>query len=191
MEHACVGLNNPKVAGAEATARELAGVSAWIFTNDIFGATGASPTGDGTDGRTDGTQAVFAEANLESAIDLIWNSGGDPTMILAGSFNKRKITAFVGNATRFKDADDRSVVNAVDVYVSDYGELQVVPDRFLRSRDVLILDPDFWGLHFLRPVQERPLAKTGDAEKRQVIVEYTLAAYNEKSSGGVFDRTTA
>lgn len=195
MENALVGLNNAKVAGNESTARELASVQSWIATNDVFNSggtpAGASPTGDGTDARTDsGTQQVFTEAMLTSAIDLIWNSGGDPTIVLAGSFNKRKITGFTGNATRFKDADDRSVVNAVDVYVSDYGDLQIVPDRYLRSRDVLIIDPEFWGVHYLRPVQERPLAKSGDSEKRQLVVEYTLASYNEKSSGGVFDLTT-
>lgn len=196
MEHACVGLNNAQVNTNEATAREFGSVQSFIATNDVFNSggtpAGASPTGDGTDARTDsGTQQVFTEAMLESAVDLIWNSGGDPTMVLCGSFNKRKITGFTGNATRYKDADDRSVINAVDVYVSDYGELQIVPDRYVRTRDVLILDPDFWGLHYLRPVQSRELAKLGDNVTHQIIVEYTLAAYNEKSSGGVFDLTTS
>ena len=196
MEHAFIGINNLRVAGAEGTARESGSVTSWIATNDVFSAAGApagaSPTGDGSDVRTDdGTPLVFTEAMLESAIDLTWNSGGDPTMVLAGSFNKRKMTGFTGNATRYKDADDRSVINAVDVYVSDYGELQIVPDRYLRTRDVLIIDPDFWSVDYLRPVQSRELAKTGDATTHQIIVEFTLAALNEKSSSGVFDLTVA
>lgn len=189
IENALVGVNQAKVAGNESTARQSASVNAWIFTNDDFGSMGASPTGDGSNGRTDGTQRAFTETLLTNAIDLIWASGGNPSMILLGSAAKRKLTAFTGNATRFKDADDRSIVNAVDVYVSDYGELQVVPDRYIRARDVHIIDPNYWSIQYLRPFQERPLAKTGDSEKRQIIVEWTLAALNEKSSGGVYDLT--
>jgi hypothetical protein len=190
IETTLVGTNKGKAVGAAGTARQAASVDAWIFTNDIIG-TGlaASPVGDGVAGRTDGTTGAFVEANLTAAIDLIWASGGDPTMVILSSGQKRLATAFTGNATRFKDADDRAVVNAVDVYVSDYGELQIVPDRYIRSRDVLIIDPEYWMISYLRPFQDRPLAKSGDSEKRQLIVEWTLAALNEKSSGGVFDRT--
>lgn len=196
MEHAFVGVSNAKVSGAEATARELASANTWIHTNTVFNSggtpAGADPTGDGTDTPTDsGTQQAFTESMLTELIDEIWNSGGDPSIIMCGSFQKRAITGFTGNATRYKDADDRSVVNAVDVYVSDYGELQVVPNRYIRARDVLVIDPNFWEVAYLRPVQSRPLAKTGDNEKRQIIVECTLVANNEKSSGIVRDLTTS
>lgn len=196
MEHGLVGLSNAKVAGASGTEREYASVQSWIATNTVFqtgGApAGADPTGDGTDVPTDdGTPVAFTEAMLETAIDAAWNAGADVTMILAGSFNKRAITGFTGNATRYKDADDRSVVNAVDVYVSDYGEMQVVPDRYLRGRDVIGVDPDFWSLQFLRPVQSRELAKTGDNITQQIITEYTLAALNEASSFIIRDLTTS
>jgi hypothetical protein len=191
MENDLVGLSNIKVAGAEGTAREYAGVNTWIATNTDFGASGADPTGDGTDIPTDGTQRAFTEAIFEVVIDEIWNSGGDPTLAIMGSFQKRAVTGFSGNATKFKDVDDRSVVNAVDVYESDYGQFQVVPDRYQRSREVILVDPDFWALHFLRPTQSRELSKTGDNVTRQIIVEYTLAALNEKSSGIIRDLTTS
>lgn len=197
MEHACVGLSNAKAVGASGTAREFASYQSWVATNTVFNSggapAGADPTGDGTDVPTDsGTQQAFTEGMLESCIDLLWNAGADASVILAGSFNKRAITGFTGAAgTVFKDATDRTVINAVDVYVSDFGEMSVVPDRYLRSRDVLVFDPDFWALHYLRPVQSRELAKTGDNITQQIIVEYTLAALNEKSSGIIRDLTTA
>ena len=80
--------NNARVAGNDTTARELAGVPAWLATNTSFGAGGADPTGDGTDARTDGTQRAFAEADLRDVLAKCWDEGGNPSLIMTGSFNK-------------------------------------------------------------------------------------------------------
>ena len=92
-----------------------------------------------------------------------------------------------------EQAATRKIVAAVDVYQSDFGTLKVVPDRFMRSRDVLILQMDMWGLATLkgRNMLSQDLAKTGDSDQRQLLAEYTLEARNEKGSGGVFDVTSA
>ena len=70
---------------------------------------------------------------------------------------------------------------------------KVVPNRFMRARDVLVLQTDMWAVAFLngRRMVSIPLAKTGDSDRRQILSEYTLVARNEKSSGGVFDNTTS
>lgn len=192
MENALVGLNNARAAGSATVARETASVQAFIATNDDFGVGGASPTGDGTDARTDGTQRAFAEADLETVIDLIWNAGGKPDILMVGSFNKRAMNAFVGISTStFHDAADKSIIAATDVYVTDYGDIALVPNRFSRSRDCLVYQKDMWAVSFLRNMNTKDIATTGDAMKKQIIVEYTLEARNEKSSGGVFDLNTA
>ncbi len=192
MEHHLVGVNQAAVTGSATVARNLGSYSSWVATNDIFGSGGVSPTGDGTDARTDGTQAAFTETMLEDGIDLIFNSGGDPDIILAGSFNKRKITNFVGNSdTQNLETAAKHIVNAVSVYESDYGSMMVVPDRFVRSRDVLVYQKSFWNIAMLRDMQTEDIAKTGDSDKKQILVEYTLEAGNEASSGGVFDLTTS
>jgi hypothetical protein len=81
----------------------------------------------------------------------------------------------------------------VKVCDSDFGTLEVVPNRFMRARDVLVLQTDMWAVAFLngRRMVSIPLAKTGDSDRRQILSEYTLVARNEKSSGGVFDLTTS
>jgi len=192
MENALVGLNNAAVTGDTTTARELASYQSWVATNDIFGSGGVSPTGDGTDARTDGTQAAFTESMLEDAVDLIWNAGGNADTMMVGSFNKRAINAFVGRSTTTDhNVAARSIISAADVYKSDYGDLKIIPNRFSRARDCLIYEKDKWAIAFLRNMLTRSIAPTGDAEKRQVVVEYTLEARNEKSSGGVFDLTTS
>ncbi len=183
--------NKAKNAGSAGVARELAGVPAWIATNTNFGTGGADPTGDGSNARTDGAQRAFAEADLKAVLGNIFDAGGQPDLIMVGSFNKQQMSAFSGNATRTVDAKDKRLTAAIDVYVSDFGELSVIPNRFMRARDALILQTDMWAFATLRDFEEVPLAKTGDSDAVMIVTEYTLEARNEASSGGVFDLTTA
>jgi hypothetical protein len=178
--------NNAKVVGNDTTASELAGVPAWIATNTEK-TDGADPTGDGTDARSDGTGRVFSEALLKSVLQQCWNEGGDPNMMMVGSNNKQKASTFGGNAERRIDANDKALVATVDIYVSDFGQLQIVANRFQRARDVLILQTDMWALAELDSFKEVPLAKTGDSDRVQLICEYTLESRNEKASGIVAD----
>jgi hypothetical protein len=152
---------------------------------------GSSPAGTGADARTDGTQRAFTEAQLKAALKLVWDSGGDPTMLQCGSFNKQKLSGFTGGSTRFDPAENKRLVAAVDVYESDFGALTVAPNRFSPSRSVHIITPDMWAVAFLRDFQLEDLAKTGDAQKQFLLAEYTLESRNEAASGGVFDLTTS
>lgn len=192
FEHHLVGISNAAAAGNATTARETASIHAWLATNTSRGATGTDPTGDGTDVPGDGTQRAFTEDLLGAVIDSIYLEGGNPDVIMANAFNKRALTNFSGNAAEVKhDNTDKKIINAVDVYVSDYNTISVVPNRFLRARDVLVLEMDYWKVAVLRPMQNMEIARTGDAEKRQVLMEAGLCAANEASSGIVADLTTA
>lgn len=186
MEKALLA-NNAKVTGSESVARELAGAPAWINTNSSFGVGGADPTGDGTDARTDGTQRAFTEADLKTVLAACWDEGGEPDIIMTGSTNKQAMSAFTGGATRTVDARDKRLTAAIDVYVSDFGELSVMPNRFMRSREVLVLQMDMWALATIDDFLETPLAKTGDSDRVQLLSEYTLEARNEASSGIIAD----
>lgn len=190
MEFALLS-NKAKVTGSESLAAELAGVPSWLVTNTNFGGGGADPTGDGTDARTDGTQRAFAEADLKAVLSAAWDEGGEPDLIMLGSFNKQAMSSFTGNATRTVDASDKRLTAAIDVYVSDFGELSVIPNRFMRSRDALVLQMDMWALASIAEFQETPLAKTGDSDRVQLLSEYTLESRNEAASGGIFDLTTS
>jgi hypothetical protein len=66
-----------------------------------------------------------------------------------------------------------------------------MPTRENRSRDVFVMQSDMWACGVSRPTNNKPLAKTGDNEKRQIVTELTLVARNEKSSGMVVDCTTS
>jgi hypothetical protein len=185
--------NNAEVTGSSGTARELGSMLAWIDTNTSAG-TGGSDGSLGNTARTDassGNQRAFTEALYKSVLAAIFDAGGDPTMTYVGSFNKQVMSGFTGNATRMKSAEDKVLTAAIDIYDSDFGELKVMPSRHMRTRDCLILQPDMWAVAYLRPFQVSDLAKTGDTDKKQMLVEYTLDSRNEKASGGVFDLTTS
>ena len=191
--------NQSRDAGGAAAARTLAGLASWIQGNVNKAANGANgqfnPRGGAVDTpgtlRTDGTQRAFTEAQLKDVVAKTWNNGGDPSMIMLGSFNKQKLSGFTGGSTKMTSAEDKRLVAAIDIYESDFGSMTVVPNRFSRNRDCFVLSPDMWSVAFLRDFQLMDLAKTGDAEKKAMLAEYTLVSKNEKASGAVFDLTTA
>ena len=188
--------NGAKVVGSSSAARVLAGVTAWIATNEAnVGVGGSAPAGDGTDVRTNGTQTVLTEADLKLVLQGCWDEGGKPDMIMTGSFNKQAMSAFVGGGTSGpaqRTVGNETTINAAfDVYVSDFGSLKVVPNRFMRARDMLVLEMNLWAMSTLRSFEETPLAKTGDSDRCQLLSEYTLESRQEKGNGIVADLTTS
>ena len=188
--------NNAQVAGNTTTARETGGLGSWIATNDIMGVAGspASPTGDGTDARTDGTQRAFTESMLKSAMQLAFSSGGTPSILMVGPFNKTVVSGFAGIAAqRYMAPSDSptTIIGAADVYLSDFGTLSVTTNLFQRERDAFILDPEYASVNYLRPIQNVELAKTGDASKSMLLCEAGLEVGSEAAHAGVFDLTTS
>lgn len=196
VETTFCGVNQLKVSGATTTARKMASILAWIKTNTDKGTAGgaADPTAaDGTITRVDGTQRAFTEAQLKSVVQKCWTSGGKPETIMLGAFNKQVFSTFVGRGTPTQDQATKKITAAADVYESDFGRLKTVPNRFMRSRDVLVLQMEYWASAALpgRNFITFPLAKTGDTDKKQLLVEHTLVSRQEASSGGVFDLTSS
>ena len=183
--------NQARVAGNASTARKFGSIGAWIATNDDFNTSDGASGGSGSTARTDGTQRAMTEDMLKSVIKNVWNAGGNPSIVMVGPFNKQKISGFTGGSTRFDASEDKTLYTSIDVYSSDFGDLEVVPNRFSRDRDALVLDMDYWSVGFLRGFTMHELSKTGDSEKRQLLVELSLISRNEAASGGVFDLTTS
>ena len=100
---------------------------------------------------------------------------------------KQTFSGFTGNATRFDKSEDAKLYASVDYYVSDFGTLQAVPNRFQATRDVFILQSDKLAIAYLRPFMTKEIASTGDAEKRELIVEYCLECRAPKAHGVVYD----
>ena len=181
-------------AGSSGTARASAGLPAFLRTNADRGTGGADGTtsGSGDSGyvnaaATDGTQRAITETLLKGVIADCWDAGAEPSVVICGSSQKQAISAFTGNATRYKEAEDSKLNAAIDVYISDFGELQIVPSRFSRSRDVLVLDPNYARVAYLAPTSQKPLARTGHAERRLISVEWGVQVDNEAAHGVIAD----
>lgn len=190
MESSFVGSNKARNAGGASTARQSASILSWIGTNDSFDSTtGASPSallGEST--RTDSSAVrPLTETLLKDVLQLIWTEGGNPDCIMANAFQRRQMDLFTGGNTRSLDVKDEVLHTTFDVYVSSWGRLKIMPNRFMRTRDVLILQLDMWAIAYYRTFQRSLFGKTGDNKKVELLAEACLEARNEKASGGVFD----
>jgi len=188
--------NQAKVAGDSSTARRMAGVPSWLTTNTNFqsGGSGADPTGDGSNARTDdSTPTAFSQTKFDNVMQQIWVAGGKPDSVYLSAFQMNLALGFTGNNNQRSNitAEAEKVIKHMSVYVTPWGTVEFKPTRENRARDVFIMQDDMWAVGVLRATKNEELAKTGDNEKRQVVTELTLVCRNEKSSGGIYDNTVA
>lgn len=190
--------NNGSSAGTAAAARALGGLESWYTSNVSRGTGGASggyTAGGTTTAAGDTTQRTFTEAMLKAVIKSCWDNGGDPKMVMVGSFNKQTVSGFSGIATLYRDTAPKlapaSIMGAADIYVSDFGQHAIVPNRFSRARSAHVLDMDYWEVAVLQPMKIENLAKTGHSERRLLSTELTLCSKNQAASGVVADLTTS
>jgi hypothetical protein len=182
------------IGSSNSTARRMASLLSWIKTNSSVQTNGGDPTTIGVSTRTDGNTRTFTEALLKEVVAEVFTSGGSPKVLMVGPSGKQKVSSFTGiGETRFNvtGAKPSTIIGAADIYVSDFGNMSVVPNRFMRNRDALILDPEYAALAYLRPFQTNELAKTGDADMTQILVEVTLEVKNEAAHGIVADLNMA
>src|SRR5690606_36407774 len=198
--------NQASSLGGATTASKLGGLPSWLETN-------VSRAGDGSSGgyssttaltvaATDstGTGRTFTETLLKGVMQSCFTNGGNPTILMVGPYNKGQFsnaTNFPGiaelrsNIAQNNKSSMATVIGAADVYLGDFGTLQVVPNRFQRERDAWLLDPEYLALGQLRPISSRDLAVTGDSDKKQMVTEVTLVVKNEAAHGVVADLTTS
>jgi hypothetical protein len=185
--------NQGQSAGNTSTARTLGALLSYIKSNTSkngTATTGVDPVTVGVSTRTDGTTRTFTEAMLKTVIASVFTSGGTPSTLFVSPTQKQVVSGFTGLAAQryqVPTTGQATILAGADLYQSDFGVLSIVPDRFMRSRDALILDPEYAALAFLRPFQTNELARVGDAEKTQILAEFTLEVRNEAAHGGVFD----
>jgi hypothetical protein len=185
--------NQGQSAGNASTARTLGSLLSYIKSNTSkngTSVTGVDPVTVGVSTRTDGTTRAFTEAMLKTVIASVFTNGGTPSTLFVSPTQKQVVSAFTGLAAQryqVPTSGQATILAGADLYQSDFGVISIVPDRFMRTRDALILDPEYAALAYLRPFQTNELARVGDAEKTQILAEFTLEVRNEAAHGGVFD----
>jgi len=184
-------------AGSTSVARGTASLGAFIKTNVDMQTNGVNPSYSTlpNSARTDGNVRTFTETILKNVIQQVWSAGGTPKILMTGPVNKQRVSGFAGIASSRFNIDGgvkpATIIGAADVYVSDFGNVQVVPNRFQRERDAWVLDPEYAKVTTLRPYQQIELAKTGDADKRLLLVEFGHLVLAENAHGLAADLITS
>lgn len=185
LEYAMVGIDNDKVAGDATTAREMASAlfmidsTAQVITDSDASATTANVAGP------------LTEANVLALHLALYNNGADPDTLMVKPADAQVVAGFAAvSNTRMRDfGTGQRVVNSVDVYVSPWGELRVVKNRFINTGFALMYDPENWRKLTLRPWTRTMLAKTGDNEMHMLVGEFSLKHVNFKASGTIENLT--
>lgn len=164
-------------AGAAATARQTRGLAGWIRQGSVGAGAGVFPVPSTNTAPVAGTGRAWTEALLKDLAVDAYAAGGEPDTLYLRPADKQLTSAFVGNATRFEKVEKSTITAAYDYYVSDFGTIKVVPDRFCDAAAYLI-DHSHVSMKTLDPLTRSPLAKTGDAEKMLLTVEYALTMDN-------------
>ena len=190
IEKRAVG-NYASVAAAAGTAGLFGGAQAWLTSNVSRGSSGANGgfSAGTVAAATNGTQRAYTEPLLKTVLQSIWSAGGNPKMVITNGTQKQAEAAFVGLADARRDAgsDRLTIVAGADVYVSDFGKISFVADRFADARSALIVDPEYFDLAVGEAMTPFDLATTGLAKRKALRTEITLRCLNQAASGVVAD----
>lgn len=178
----------------------VAGLSAsfesFLTTNVSRGSTGANGgfSAGTVSAPTDGTARAFTETLLKTVMASVYSAGGKPSIIMLDPTQKQTFSGFSGLSNTRVNISEKGksmaqIVGAADIYVSDFGALTAVPNIFQRHKSALLVSPKFAKVAFLRTMKNWPLAKSGDSDQRQLLVEFTLQVDNEAAHGIVADLT--
>jgi len=186
--------NQAGVAGnSTSTPRKTAGLPTWLITNSqangatVSAMSGASGNGYPSTAWTSlstSTDVALTETMLKTAIQQVWEQGGDPKVFMVNAYNKTVASGFAGLAQQrmnYTSATPMKIIATADIYLGDFGEVSIVPSRFQPGNFAFVLDPEYASVSYLRPFQTFDLAVTGDSTKAEMVVEYGLRIKSEKA----------
>lgn len=170
------------VVGSNVAASKMAGFSAQVAAANIV-----KTINGGTVLGTATTGTPMTEVQFVSALQLLYSAGAEPKLVLIPPGESVSIAAFASAAGRYRTLDtgsagDKKIVNAVNLYVSPFGEVKIAMSRFQEAYDHLIFDPSMWKRCVLRPWSRETLARAGDATKMQILGEFSLKHKNQLAS---------
>lgn len=128
----------------------------------------------------DSSTTTITEAKLLDQMQAVFNAGGSIDRLVVGAKTKRVISAFTSGLTVNVNQGDKLRGQVVETFVSDFGAASIHLNRWCRTADAFGFSRDQATVKTLRPLQIEALAKTGDAEQAQVLVESTLQFEKER-----------
>lgn len=172
--------------GAADGIRKTRALESWLSTNVLRGATGANAATE-TASPTDGTQRALSEDLIKTAMQRAYIAGAEPSILMIGPVTKLAVSKFTGRNGTQVQVNQNTVTSNVTIYASDFGDLKVVVDRFQRERTAFLLDPEFAAVAYFRNFSTQDIARVGDAETKQIVVEYGLEMRQQAAHAAVAD----
>lgn len=188
VEHMCVGLTQAATAGDSSSTARLSASASSLITNS----TNRWYMGAGTPlGGSSGTAAALTETALLGIAQAVYSQGSDPSVFMIKPADSLIVAGFTGASGRSRTFNDgnKTVTNAVNLYVSPFGEYKVVINRFIAATHAWLFDPDMWQMVTLRPFTREALAKDGDNTKNMIVGEKGLKHKNFAASGLIANLT--
>lgn len=185
--------NQASVTASAGVAPKLGGIQAWLSSNVSRGSGGSSGgfSGGTVAAATNGTQRTFTEDLLKTVLASAFSNGApNLRMAFMGATHKQQAASFTGIAdirTEVKGQNQATIIAGADVYVSDFGQITLVPVQYGLTRAAVIIDPEMLAVGTLRAMKTEPLAKTGDNMKFQIVAEKTLVCRNQRAHAVIAD----
>jgi len=175
--------NDVPAANTAAAARRMGGLYGFIKTS-------------ATANSTDGADAKLTEKLLMDELQNIWNDGGKPDTILVNATQKRVLSSFASPYVR-TDRMDTGLGVIVGTYESEFGDLDIVLDRYVQPSDLIILQREYIGIGALkgngndRSFFTTPVPVDGDRQTATITGEYTMEVRNaDKAHGWIYGLST-
>ena len=162
-----------KNAGSASAPRVMGGAASWIATN-VVALTGPK-----------GVMPELTEDAMNEALQDCWEVGGTPTKVFLSGDLKREVSSWSGDGDKYLDQNSKKLVNTISVYESDFGIISFVPHRLMGNDTVLVIDPTYWKIAYLRQMRTRDLPRTGDNLKKVIVGEFTLEARAEAANAKI------
>ena len=173
------------LSGASDVAPAMKSVMGWQI--NVVGQTGI--VGGGGVGSGNGTTATIGEATFNAEIQRAWDNGARINTVYTNGALKRLISGWGTSTSRPRDGGmGKRIVNVVDFYLSDFGELEIVLDRYVASSQMFLLDDNLWKKAFLVPTREKMIADTGLAKNTMIWNQWTIQAQNPTGNAMLFSK---
>jgi len=130
---------------------------------------------------------TITETIFNDLLQDVWDSGGKTRDVLCHGYLKRRISSYVGNATKNFDQGEKRVTNIVSIYDSDFSTVSVQTSRDMPNsageHTLAVIDRDLFAKAWLRPVVTKRVAETADSIDIVILGELTLEFGNEAAAG--------
>ena len=179
--------------------RHMSGLPCYLVNGSRGAGAGVMPVGDGSNAGTAGTLRDLTLGMVDSATQQCWQAGGKPTLaIMSGNIKAYFATLSQGgtgnavvaqNIQNVTSAESVTIIGAVDVYRTNFGTIQLAPDRFCPAHQILLVSTDYVELAPLpeRDIVQQEYAKTGDNSQGGVLFEGCITPTAPKAHAVIFD----